>query len=79
MKLSRYPLLLSVLTSWLLVACGGSSSSPPPTPPAAPSGVSAVAKDGYVLVDATIESGATGANVYYGTTAIAWTGGSSAP
>ena len=69
MKLSRYPLLLAVLTSWLLVACGGGSSSPPPPPPAAPTGVSAIAKDGYVLVDATIESGATGANVYYGTTA----------
>ena len=68
MKLSRYPLMLVVLTSWLLVACGGSSSSPPP-PPAVPTGVAAVAKDGYVLVDATLATDATGANVYFGTTA----------
>jgi kexin len=69
MKLSRYPLLLVVITSWLLVACGGGGSSSPPPPPAVPNGVTAVAKDGYVLVDATLASDATGANVYYGTTA----------
>lgn len=69
MKKFRYSILLVVLTSWLLVACGGGSSSPPPPPPSVPTGVSAVAKDGYVLVDATLATGATGANVYFGTTA----------
>ena len=69
MKKSRYSLLLVVLTSWLLVACGGGSSSSPPPRPAVPTGVSAVAKDGYVLVDAMLATGATGANVYYSTSA----------
>lgn len=61
-----------MLLSVLLTACPQSST--PPSPPAIPTSVSATAKDGYVLVDAVVASDATGANVYWSTTAGVTTG-----
>jgi kexin len=61
-------LILAALLSVGLVACGGSSAPAGPVP-SAPTGVTAVAKDGYVLLNAATSSdkSITGYNVYWST------------
>ncbi len=66
----RIPLI--ALLSLTLLGCGGGgggSSAPvaPPAPPAAPTGVTATAKDGYILIDGNAVAGATAYNIYWAT------------
>jgi kexin len=63
-------LVLAILLSAGLAACGGGSGggAATGTAPGAPTGVTAVAKDGYVLLDANPPTGTiTGFNVYWST------------
>ena len=63
-----YGVLLLALLSLTGCGGGGGSSSPPPaasSPPAAPTGVTATAKDGYVLLDGPPVAGATAYNIYW--------------
>ncbi len=52
----------------MLTGCP-SASSDPPAPPAVPANVSATAKDGYVLIAATLDGNTKRENVYWSTTA----------
>lgn len=65
MQLRATPALYALL----LTACGGggSGSTPPPSPPSAPSNVTAVAKDGYVLLDGDAVPGASAYRIYWST------------
>lgn len=69
MKVTRYSFqLVALIVSLLLAACGGGSGGGSASlPPPAPTNVTATAKDGYVLLDATVASDAAGVNVYWST------------
>ena len=52
-----------------LTGCGGGGGSSAPAVPAVPAGLTATAKDNYVLLDVPSVAGATGYNVYWSTAA----------
>lgn len=51
-----------------LSGCGGGGGSSPPAVPAVPSGLTATAKDNYVLLDVSSVAGASGYNIYWSPT-----------
>ena len=54
--------------AWLfLTACGGGGGSSVPAIPAVPAGLTAAAKDNYVLLNVSSVAGATGYNIYWST------------
>lgn len=59
--------LILILSGLILTACGSSGGSSPPPPPVALTGLTAVPKDGYVLLSGTPASGVTGMNLYWST------------
>lgn len=68
---TRIPLI--ALLSLALFGCGGGGSAPAPVAPkpatAVPTGVTATAGDGYILLDGNPVTGATAYNIYWATTA----------
>lgn len=71
MKPSSFSLsLLAIIAGLMLAACGGGSGGgggAAAPPPAIPTGLTATAKDGYVLLDANVASDVTGVNIYWST------------
>lgn len=62
-------LFLGLLITLALSSCGGGGGGSSSPPPSAPTGVTATAKDGYVLIDVQPVTGATAYNIYWSTTA----------